>query len=112
MLGSHQSIAQTIAAVEELTLEAIQAGAAREEADNGAPAPAIQLTNREREVLALVAEGFSDRAIADDLDDSPRTAMTHVSNIIKKMKVHRRSAASEYGIRMGLVPPPRDGRRA
>lgn len=111
MLGSHQSIAQTIAAVEELTLEAIQAGAAREEADNGDAEPVIQLTNREREVLALVAEGFSDRAIADDLGISPRTAMTHVSNIIKKMKVHSRSAASEYGIRMGLVPPPRDGNR-
>ncbi len=108
MLGSHQSVAQTIAAVEELTLEAIQAGAAREEGEAGDAAPAIQLTNREREVLALVAEGFGDRAIADDLGISPRTAMTHVSNIIKKMKVHSRSAASEYGIRMGLVPPPRD----
>lgn len=109
MLGSHQSIAQTIRAVQDLTLQAIREGAGRDEEEVAEPAPVIQLTNREREVLELVAQGLSDRAIADDLGISPRTAMTHVSNIIKKMKVHSRSAASEYGIRMGLVPPPRDG---
>lgn len=108
ILGSHQSVVQTIRAVQELTLQAIREGAGRDEDEVAEPAPVIQLTNREREVLELVAQGLSDRAIADDLGISPRTAMTHVSNIIKKMKVHSRSAASEYAIRTGLIEAPRD----
>lgn len=61
------------------------------------------LTRREIEVLRLLARGLSDRDIAEQLSISPRTAMTHVSNILTKLKVNRRSAASAVAIRAGLI---------
>lgn len=109
MLGSHQSVEQTIDAVLELIGEALDAEPSREPAGEAAePEEIVQLTGRELEVLGLVAQGLSDKDIAETLKISPRTAMTHVSNMTKKMGVHSRSAATEYGIRMGLVSPPRD----
>jgi predicted ATPase/DNA-binding CsgD family transcriptional regulator len=62
------------------------------------------LTRREIEVLRLLAQGLSDKDIAKRLSISPRTAMTHVSNILTKLKVNRRSAASAVALRAGLVP--------
>ncbi len=52
------------------------------------------LTQREIEVLALIAEGISDREIGDRLFISPRTAMRHVANILFKLSVSRRTAAA------------------
>ncbi len=52
------------------------------------------LTNREREVLALLAEGITDREIGERLFISPRTAMRHVANILLKLQVHSRTAAA------------------
>jgi predicted ATPase/DNA-binding CsgD family transcriptional regulator len=110
MLGSHQSIGQTIDAVLELIGNEVRAGEVREiTGQEQGSDEVVQLTGRELEVLDLVAQGMPDKEIAETLKISPRTAMTHVSNIIKKMGVHSRSAATEYGIRMGLVSPPRDG---
>jgi DNA-binding CsgD family transcriptional regulator/tetratricopeptide (TPR) repeat protein len=65
----------------------------------------FNLTPREREVLRLLARGFSDKAIADALFISPRTAMTHVANILGKLGVNRRAAASNVAIRAGLIEP-------
>lgn len=63
----------------------------------------FNLTPREREVLRLLARGYSDKAIADALFISPRTAMTHVANILGKLGVNRRAAASNVAVRAGLV---------
>ena len=49
------------------------------------PGALDRLTEREREVLALMAEGHSNVAIADRLVVNPRTAETHVSNILGKL---------------------------
>ena len=62
------------------------------------------LTDREREVLALVAEGLSNRQIADSLVISERTARTHVSNILGKLGVASRTQAALLAIREGTVP--------
>ncbi len=62
-----------------------------------------QLTKRELEVLRLVAEGYTDREVADILIISPRTANRHLSNIFMKLDVPGRAAAVAYAVRQGLV---------
>jgi DNA-binding NarL/FixJ family response regulator len=64
------------------------------------------LTAREREILALVAQGHSNRDIADELVISERTARTHVSNVLSKLQLSSRTQAALLAIREGLIPPP------
>ena len=54
----------------------------------------VRLSGREREVLKLLANGRTDREIADALTISPRTAETHVSAILRKLEVRNRSEAA------------------
>jgi DNA-binding CsgD family transcriptional regulator len=61
------------------------------------------LTPREREVLALLAAGQTNKAIAADLMVSERTVDRHVSNIFLKLSVSTRAAATAHAIRNGLV---------
>ena len=61
-----------------------------------------ELTDREREVLALVAAGRSNRQIADALYISPKTASVHVSNIMAKLDVHTRIEAAVAARKLGL----------
>lgn len=109
MLGAYQSVGQTIEAILEMIEQALDKQSPRDmPVEEELPRDVPALTGRETEVLSLVAQGLSDKVIAETLRISPRTAMTHVSNIMAKMDVHSRSAASELGIRLGLVSPPRD----
>jgi DNA-binding NarL/FixJ family response regulator len=64
------------------------------------------LTDREHEVLVLVAEGLSNQQIADSLVISERTARTHVSNILGKLGVASRTQAALLALREGIVPGP------
>jgi DNA-binding NarL/FixJ family response regulator len=64
------------------------------------------LTAREREILTLVAQGQSNREIADTLVISERTARTHVSNVLTKLQLSSRTQAALLAIREGLIPPP------
>lgn len=64
------------------------------------------LTPRERDILALVATGRSNRQIADSLRISERTARTHVSNVLAKMRLASRTQAALVAIREGLVTVP------
>jgi non-specific serine/threonine protein kinase len=66
------------------------------------PAPA-RLTRREREVLALVARGNTNREIAGALVVSHRTVKRHLDNIFAKLGVSSRTAAATEGLRSGLV---------
>ena len=63
----------------------------------------LHLTRRELEVLRLVAEGHTDREVAETLVISPRTVNRHLSNIFVKLDVPGRAAAVAYAIRQGLV---------
>lgn len=63
----------------------------------------LHLTRREVEVLRLVAEGRTDREVADILVLSPRTVNRHLSNIFVKLDVPGRAAAVAYAIRQRLV---------
>jgi DNA-binding CsgD family transcriptional regulator/tetratricopeptide (TPR) repeat protein len=68
----------------------------------------LGLTAREIEVLALVAEGRTNRQIADALFISSNTAGVHVSNIIGKLGVASRGEAAAVAYRLGLLGPERD----
>jgi predicted ATPase/DNA-binding NarL/FixJ family response regulator len=61
------------------------------------------LSEREREVLRLVAEGLTDREIAEILFLSPRTVATHVARILDKLGVESRTGAATFAIRQGVI---------
>lgn len=61
------------------------------------------LTEREREVLVLVARGASNKTIGSELTISERTARTHVSNILLKLGLGSRTQAALWAIREGLA---------
>ena len=61
-----------------------------------------RLTARERDVLACVARGLSNRAIAEELGMAERTARTHVSNILAKLGLSSRTQAALFAVEHGL----------
>lgn len=65
--------------------------------------PGPVLTEREREVIQLVAEGRSNREIAETLTISEKTAKAHISNILGKLGLEDRTQMAIYAIRNGLV---------
>ena len=65
--------------------------------------PAEPLTPRETEVLALVAEGLSNKAIADELGISDQTVKFHVSSIAGKLGAASRTDAVRRAVRRGLL---------
>src|SRR5919198_4992977 len=70
------------------------------------PSAARNLTKREREILVLVADGLSNREIADRLVLSPETVKSHVAAILEKLNVSDRTQAAIYAVRNGLVEQP------
>jgi DNA-binding NarL/FixJ family response regulator len=69
------------------------------------PAALADLTDREREILGLVARGLSNAEIAGRLVISPLTAKTHVSNILRKLDCHDRAALVALAYETGLITP-------
>ena len=61
------------------------------------------LTDREREVLAHLAEGASNQEIADVLEISPKTVARHRENIMRKLNLHSRVELVKYAIRKGII---------
>jgi LuxR family transcriptional regulator, maltose regulon positive regulatory protein len=61
------------------------------------------VTRREREVLALLAEGLTNRQIAERLVVSEHTVHRHVTNILRKLDLPSRTAAAAYAVRSGLL---------
>jgi ATP/maltotriose-dependent transcriptional regulator MalT len=107
-------LAQAIAAGRQMSLEEGAAAAARLKTVATAP-PAVvsrapgrpsgsdSLTTREHEVLRLLVQGRSNAEIGEALFISPRTAGTHVTNILAKLDVDTRAAAVAYAFQNGLV---------
>lgn len=65
--------------------------------------PIGYLTDREREVLTLVAEGLLNREIGEVLGISPKTVARHRENIMQKLGLHSRTELVKYAIRIGLI---------
>jgi DNA-binding NarL/FixJ family response regulator len=65
--------------------------------------PLDSLSRREREVLALVAEGLTNHEIAGRLTLSEHTVHRHVTNILRKLRLPSRAAAASLAVRHGLA---------
>ncbi|MGW2828896.1 response regulator [Streptomyces sp. NPDC001286] len=74
-----------------------------QEEANSAPGRAGSLTEREREVLGLIADGRSNREIARTLVLSEKTVKTHVSNILMKLDLADRTQAALWAVRHGVA---------
>lgn len=61
------------------------------------------LTNREREVLQLIAEGNSIRKIAENINVSPKTVEVHRSHIMEKLDIHNTPELTKYAIQKGIT---------
>jgi DNA-binding NarL/FixJ family response regulator len=66
-----------------------------------------RLTEREREVLMGLGRGLTNRQLAEELYVSEKTVKTHVSSVLAKLRVHDRTQAALYAVRVGLVDPRR-----
>jgi DNA-binding CsgD family transcriptional regulator len=64
----------------------------------------LGITRRELEILALIAQGLSNREIADKLFVSENTVKTHSSRLFDKLSARRRTQAVQIGKDMGLIP--------
>ncbi|MFE1251060.1 response regulator [Streptomyces sp. NPDC058735] len=74
-----------------------------QEGANSSPGRAGSLTDREREVLGLIADGRSNREIARALVLSEKTVKTHVSNILMKLDLADRTQAALWAVRHGVA---------
>jgi NarL family two-component system response regulator LiaR len=73
------------------------------------PPPGHDLTDREREVLALLVDGKTNKEIAEALTLSPATVRVYVSNILSKLGAKNRTEAARIALQHNLVPPQKDG---
>lgn len=83
-------------------LGAIQPTARASDAEKGS------LTEREKEVLSLVAQGKSDREVAEALTISIHTAKSHMRNILAKLHKQHREEAARYALNERIIPPTPD----
>ena len=83
----------------------IDSNAAKQAMERLTQVPGSELTEREREVLALVARGYTNKQIADTLFVTEKTARNHVSHILDKLGLSRRSEAAAFAVEHRLVPP-------
>ena len=81
-----------------------EAAQALVESANQPSVPGLDLTEREREVLALMIEGLNNTQIAGKLSVSPSTIKSHVSNILSKLRVASRTEAVTHALRNRLIP--------
>ncbi|MBB3242180.1 DNA-binding NarL/FixJ family response regulator [Pseudomonas sp. Tn43] len=96
---------QRVAAGEEALNSAVSARLLRRmtERNTSGAAPAETLTARERQVLGLVATGFSNREIGEELGITTGTAKAHVERVIGKLGAADRTQAAVRGMALGLV---------
>lgn len=76
---------------------------------NGDQLPHQQLSDREFQVLRLIAEGQSINSIAHALNLSPKTVSTHKARILEKMRFETQAELIRYALEHGLVASPQDG---
>jgi DNA-binding NarL/FixJ family response regulator len=72
---------------------------------DGTHQPGKAITNREEEILKLVAEGHSSKEIADLLVISVKTVERHRANLLQKLGLRDRLQLTRYAIRVGLIEP-------
>jgi DNA-binding NarL/FixJ family response regulator len=93
VLGEYRRLAQSTAG---------PAGAATAGSAAGGSASAPQLTDRETEILRLVAKGLTYPQIAERLTLSPRTVQNHVQNTLSKLQLHNKAQLVRYALESGV----------
>src|SRR5258708_40369083 len=86
-----------------LTPEIAQAALTELVRGGGKKHPAAKLSDREREVLALIAEGRSNKEVASRLGIGVRTIETHRERIMRKLDIHSIAGLTRFAIANGLV---------
>jgi len=81
----------------------VEEAGARTDYDDGAVGQGVSLTNREREILALLADGLGNKQIAARLAISTNTVKTHLELLFEKIGVSSRAEAVATGVRRGLL---------
>jgi DNA-binding CsgD family transcriptional regulator len=61
------------------------------------------LTDREKQVLKLVAEGYAHKEVADMLKISPKTVVVHQTNILEKLGLNNRSELIRFALSRGII---------
>ncbi len=74
-----------------------------ERLSNGEEDPYDRLTSRERQVLQLIAEGRTNRAIADELGLAVKTVDTHRMRLMRKLNIHDQTTLVKFALKKGLV---------
>lgn len=104
VLGAAKAAAEGEVLIDPSTLARILHQVARErDARQEARALFDSLTDREREILQLLAEGMRNDDIASKLFISPQTVQTHVRNLLAKLNVHSKLEAVAYAVRHGAI---------
>lgn len=65
--------------------------------------PYEKLTDREKQVLKLIAEGYTHKEVGDMLNISTKTVIAHQTNISEKLDIHNRSALIKFAIQRGII---------
>jgi NarL family two-component system response regulator YdfI len=102
MIAAIEAVAAGFAVMSPADLHALLPASPRAE-HAGSPSPGGTLTPREREVLALLAEGVGNKTIAWKLAISEHTVKFHVASIMSKLNATSRTEAVAIGIRKGLI---------
>jgi len=95
----HQGDSYLSPAIAKFLVEFYQHGGERAGHD-----PYDQLTDRERDVFKLVAEGHTTQEIAEMLVVSPKTVEGHKTNLMAKLGIHNRTELIKYALRKGIIP--------
>ncbi|QQX56118.1 response regulator [Pseudomonas chlororaphis] len=107
VLGALQRVAQGEEALNStVSARLLRRMAERNAGGSGGGAQVVALTARERQVLGLVAGGFSNREIGEKLGITTGTAKAHVERVIGKLGAADRTQAAVRGIALGLVAQP------
>ena len=80
--------------------------ATRSRALNGTPKIVDKLSRREAEVLQLIAEGFANKQIADELKISVKTVEKHRQSMMNKLNIHEVAGLTRYAVSRGMVGQP------
>jgi DNA-binding NarL/FixJ family response regulator len=104
LLSAAKSAAEGEVLIDPMTLARILPQVARErEQQRGALALLNDLTDREQEILSLLAQGMRNDDIAAKLYISPQTVQTHVRNILGKLRVHSKLEAVAFAVKHGTI---------
>jgi DNA-binding NarL/FixJ family response regulator len=87
----------------EVAQEALRQPAPTDRPGTGGASLYDTLTDREKQVLKLVAEGHSNKEVAELLDISVKTAMSHREHIMEKLGVHSRTELIKFALREGVI---------